>query len=237
MGVRLPFKAAVIAVGLAAAPSVQAATYVIAFNGTLVGAYDNVGMFGAANTNLSGKAFTATYTLVDPTPGAVESMPNGYTVQYAGSGAGTPLTATLTVNGITRGFQTLSGSAQVVNDQPVTHYDALGLTVQGDQMVGNLVYDDFMTIYLKDDSQSMFSSFDLPDAFSTAITSPFTATGYYRFKIGPQTQGTGQFGITSVTITKLASAVPEPASWAIMIAGFGIAGMAMRQRRAAVRFA
>jgi hypothetical protein len=32
-------------------------------------------------------------------------------------------------------------------------------------------------------------------------------------------------------------AVPEPASWAMMIGGFGMVGAAMRRRRTAIRFA
>jgi hypothetical protein len=39
---------------------------------------------------------------------------------------------------------------------------------------------------------------------------------------------------TAITATTAAGAVPEPASWALMIAGFGLVGGAMR-RRAAVR--
>jgi len=35
----------------------------------------------------------------------------------------------------------------------------------------------------------------------------------------------------------LSSAAPEPASWAMMVGGFGLAGAAMRRRRAAVTFA
>ena len=35
----------------------------------------------------------------------------------------------------------------------------------------------------------------------------------------------------------LAAAVPEPSAWALMILGFGVAGAAMRQRKARVRFA
>ena len=34
----------------------------------------------------------------------------------------------------------------------------------------------------------------------------------------------------------LARAVPEPANWAMMIAGFGLVGAAMRRRRASIRF-
>jgi len=41
----------------------------------------------------------------------------------------------------------------------------------------------------------------------------------------------------TLTIGEVASPVPEPASWAMMMAGFGIVGYAMRRRRAVVRFA
>ncbi|MBT9473847.1 MAG: PEPxxWA-CTERM sorting domain-containing protein [Phenylobacterium sp.] len=34
--------------------------------------------------------------------------------------------------------------------------------------------------------------------------------------------------------TSLSSAVPEPATWAMMIAGFGLAGSALRSRRALI---
>jgi hypothetical protein len=41
---------------------------------------------------------------------------------------------------------------------------------------------------------------------------------------------------THLTISN-AAAVPEPASWALMAAGFGLAGMAMRLRGTSIRFA
>ncbi|MFS0737239.1 PEPxxWA-CTERM sorting domain-containing protein [Sphingomonas sp. 1P06PA] len=41
----------------------------------------------------------------------------------------------------------------------------------------------------------------------------------------------------SVTLNGVASAVPEPASWALMIGGFGLVGGAMRRRAARVTFA
>lgn len=41
------------------------------------------------------------------------------------------------------------------------------------------------------------------------------------------------YGIGSVTVT-VDNAVPEPATWALMIAGLGVVGMAMRRRSSAV---
>ena len=45
--------------------------------------------------------------------------------------------------------------------------------------------------------------------------------------------GQAQFGFDDVTFN--AGAVPEPAAWALMIAGFGLVGGAMRRRRTSVR--
>lgn len=63
----------------------------------------------------------------------------------------------------------------------------------------------------------------------------FTATSSLtnlRFSADPATSATF-FGLAldNVSIT----AVPEPASWALMIAGFGLVGSAMRRRRETVR--
>jgi len=47
------------------------------------------------------------------------------------------------------------------------------------------------------------------------------------------TQGSGSFDANQFTTTAGSiAAVPEPASWATMVAGFGVAGMALRRRRA-----
>ena len=45
-----------------------------------------------------------------------------------------------------------------------------------------------------------------------------------------RTSGSWEYGIHSLSFT--AGAVPEPASWALMIGGFGIVGAAMRRRAA-----
>ena len=45
------------------------------------------------------------------------------------------------------------------------------------------------------------------------------------------------YGIFSVTVNGAPGAVPEPASWALMLTGFGLVGWTLRQRSTKVRFA
>ena len=47
------------------------------------------------------------------------------------------------------------------------------------------------------------------------------------------------FGLDNATFSRsaLTAAVPEPASWAMMVGGFGLVGMAMRRRKVAISFA
>jgi hypothetical protein len=84
--------------------------------------------------------------------------------------------------------------------------------------------------------------------FLTLDTTFFSQTALVNLA-GPMTNAGGTIGLTSGTygsstlrsgqsISAPVPSVPEPASWALMIAGFGIAGGALRRRAArAVRFA
>jgi hypothetical protein len=56
---------------------------------------------------------------------------------------------------------------------------------------------------------------------------------------GPQGLGDEGWGLTNVLLTgnSAVAAVPEPATWALMIGGFAVAGAAMRRRKTAVSFA
>jgi hypothetical protein len=65
----------------------------------------------------------------------------------------------------------------------------------------------------------------------------------YGFNIWPRSGTTGGLAVISdfapdnATVSAAAGAVPEPASWMMMLGGFGVIGGALRQRRsAAVRF-
>lgn len=62
--------------------------------------------------------------------------------------------------------------------------------------------------------------------FVFSYTTPGPANG------GGQGIGDEAFGVSNVSLTaEIGNAVPEPASWMMMIVGFGAAGSAMRYRR------
>ena len=93
-------------------------------------------------------------------------------------------------------------------------------------------------VSLSFDGGSIFSLTPTSDAWTT-YTASFTATGTSGLLSFSTNDGRADndSGLDNVRITGEQGAVPEPASWALMLGGFGLVGAAMRSRKAAVRFA
>jgi hypothetical protein len=72
-----------------------------------------------------------------------------------------------------------------------------------------------------------FTSTGGPQLFSGPTSAPTFLQGTFDLSGGPRYP---QFTLTISALTT-SGAVPEPASWAMMIAGFGLVGGAMRRRR------
>ena len=103
------------------------------------------------------------------------------------------------------------------------------LTVNGIARTG--IFDfDFYTIA---GSGGLFStslgSYLGPQLFSGTTSAPTLLTGNFTLTGGPSGAG----GI--LTVKSLVAAVPEPGTWAMMIVGLGLAGSAMRRRKATMR--
>jgi hypothetical protein len=64
----------------------------------------------------------------------------------------------------------------------------------------------------------------------------FASAGTFYFKLGT-TSGDNQGPLVDSILVNNTSAVPEPATWAMMIGGFGLVGASMRRRKVSVRFA
>ncbi len=119
-------------------------------------------------------------------------------------------------------------------DLEIVYYDAMnmgGLTVSSGKMVGDgSEWYDWET----DFRVWMSAETEAGDAFYTGtVQNPTLLTGRWTLSEWP-------FDGSSyvMTVTQLAdNAVPEPASWAMMIGGFGLVGAAARRRSATLAFA
>lgn len=74
---------------------------------------------------------------------------------------------------------------------------------------------------------------DFTGLTSVRFFMPFTATAPIQFNDAPYAPDAfaANLGTTSPIAPFASAAVPEPATWAMMIAGFGLAGVALRRRR------
>ena len=83
--------------------------------------------------------------------------------------------------------------------------------------------------FTADHTSGKINSIVLPES----LTAPLINASYFYIDHGFQMES-----ISSGTITQRAAAVPEPATWAMFIGGFGLIGSAMRRRqKVAVTFA
>lgn len=79
-------------------------------------------------------------------------------------------------------------------------------------------------------NSAVIGSYTGSQLYSGTTAAPTLLTGIYTLTGGPATTG-GTLNVTTV------AAIPESGTWAMMIAGFGLAGSAMRRRKATARIA
>jgi len=238
---------ALLAAALLAAGPAEAAEYIITYTGTVSASYDGTGTFGDPNASLDGLAFTAVYTLTAPLAGAYTSEGEFSARIWGGAqyAAPSPLSATLTINGITQavsGNQRGDVEQRFVPDEifevgEIRHlakhfsqtHDDQGFFQQDSYLLSNYI-------------RSGFGNFDFLN------TTDYTASLDYDVRPGDVSTGSFRFeefrydGIyyaygdltaTHVTIAPapLGGALPEPSTWAMLLLGFGAVGAGLRSAR------
>lgn len=227
-----------LAAGLPGAAS--ATTYLLTFTG-VVGtggsSIDGYGIFGAAGGDLSGYGYTEVFTINIPTPGAqvytgFDGLPAGIEGIYEAS----PATASLTINNITFAFpQVISANyARHTEGNPVDDQrnDVLRATVggRGNNVLNGGLWAETGGPGSFFNSGEFVAPLDLDLEFSsfqwgTVHFAYYGADGY-----SSDRRTNLVMEATHVTFAEQA-AVPEPATWAMFIGGFGLIGCTLRRRQ------
>lgn len=230
-------------VALLVGPPASATVVLATFDGTIAGgdgaygnpAIDRLGLFGPVGANLLGDAYTATYTF-DTTLGTVASSaclpasagcPTGKNT-LAGPPGGIPaVSESLTINGHAFSF---GGSTYPVNSAE------LQAANDGAGFPSGI----FAEVEANADLNSLRDELDLTNG---GLPASLVATYHYTVHAGDgaatgnsffQADTVGgldrfEFGINSVSLAPVSS-VPEPASWALTLAGVALLGFAIRRK-------
>jgi hypothetical protein len=224
----MKIKKFLVAAALLVSAPAQAATFFITYVGTVNG-YDETGLFGTAGP-LTGD-FEAVFTLTTGLPNVSRVSGPRYASEggYRHFSLPAPLQAQLTINGVTKEYPpAYFGEVQVGdgNGGPFPHTT------------------DYMSHWIwldPNDSDSQlrlgFASLTGDLFHTTEYTAPFDIT------ISPPLLGSGTFhllrdgfaygdlSVQRVWLEAAAPAIPEPATWAMMLLGFAAVGAAVRRQR------
>ena len=226
--------------GLSIAQPAAAATILITYTGTVSSGTDIEHVFGRRFDNLTGTpdltglAFTSVYTLTYPTPGAQDISGTGYHQISGGTSYGNSVISLLsgkfTINGHTvfidgneRGGQDLGSPANA----PSVYN---GYYSQISDVVGSKSLAHLFNTVSSTSGDNFISSLNFADALNHTVTSSDFSDGAFNNGLIGTANISARLKNLAVSVQEV-SAVPEPATWGMMIFGFGIAGVTLRVRR------
>jgi PEP-CTERM motif len=249
---KMMLRAGLAAMAVGIAGSAQAAEYLFSFGGTVTGSTGSGGpLFGVAANSLNGRRFSATIIFNDATPGLIQDyVGDPYRSRLFG-GTANPTTGSLTINGFS--FSTIAnsrsgGTVSLFNNLPsIPPVDQLSISTYSSESTGTYATEFFERSVtfsggLLNNNTRMINSLNLADLPGFVYNPADSATFNDGFQVYElvfrnnqlirEDVTRGGFLIDSFTVSLVgAAAVPEPASWAMIIAGFGLVGGAMRRRR------
>jgi hypothetical protein len=208
-------------VALAVAAPSAATIYTLTYTGTI----QNVQLTGAANSASgyrNGDSFVAKYT-VDTGKGS-RSTSGAYDSIFGGPENGHTLGATVvfTVAGVKQG-----AFSSAVDSSVQLAYGELDLNVTAVDDYSLSAATSYYGIYATTVSLASTNLDQIPRSALASQSSGHYINYTYNYDTNRYaSRASGDFDFDSVTV-----AVPEPASWLMMIAGFGIVGVAVRRRR------
>jgi hypothetical protein len=233
---------------LAMSASMASAATTVTFTGKIA-QIDTTGNYGIyfGGAVGAGTAYSLVYTINDADGGTV-LHPDAYTTRLEELGA---VTAVMTINGYSQSVGgTNSSFVYATNAKPVPPgglVDGIGaqskdFTYRADDIYRSVYASSGFSSYLTD----FLSAADYHSPFSVPVLSGDSYGNSFHINDFDYVRNVGSSiflnlapEMVSVAVTRVeepgAPPVPEPASWAMMIGGFALAGGVLRQQRAAAR--
>lgn len=233
-----------LAVAAIATGPASAGIVTITYEGLVQSGYDQTGYFGVAGRVLDGAHFSARYVLSND--GAAEvyfNPPTSSEFNMLLLGGFTLTGASITIYGANRGLDCVAAGdyCSVIHHQSAneggvwgvdTSLHSFGVDTSGPVIVTNHVLDLGLTSTI----HPFTPGYDFRTPFTYAFQPGDVATGNLAIDRSVLPSDAPSFYSDYVTAqlrpTSVAVALPEPATWALMILGFGLAGATLRQRRA-----
>lgn len=201
---------------LMAGSAASAARYIVSFSGVMESGTDS-GLFGSPS-DLTGKSFVASYTYSIVNGELYYEDPGVHQIAVVGK-------PSLTIGGSTYLFPAYSMLGQYANAYDGSLYFWYQSLIDANPLDNEFIGNPAVSPLLQPDL-----TFGLGLGESSTIAVSGGGGFYIHVCCGggvEEIKSSGTFITDKVTIT----AVPEPATWVMMIVGFGFAGAALRRRR------
>lgn len=190
----------------------DAAIVNVTYSGTVLYGYDNTGQFGMVG-DLTGASFVTKY-LFDTSKGYVGDDGN-VAYAYGGSAYGLDspaISGSIAINGSSPVAIGGDAAAEIYRDREAGFSEQYSYLGAGDSYIYNDVYD--------------YADRPFGGATFNGDVSGLSGSGYFQIA-----NNSAYGGLTATHLTVSSGSVPEPASWAMMVGGFGMLGGAMRRRQ------
>lgn len=221
--------ASVTAAGLLAAMPAAAAVKIATYSGIVGAGFDQTGIFAAPGSDLTGYSWVATFAYDTTLAGDRDTDGVNYDYSYGGLSYGSPgmspiISASITINGVTRSVAgTYAGSLYTTTSSYVQHF-AQDYSYDGITETSNYIY---TYHYPAGAPGSLDQNFG-----PVAAVGGYGYASWYAYDSSTSTYINNTYAYLGSDAVYSVGAVPEPANWAMMIAGFGLVGTALRRRRA-----